>query len=471
MKRDISFRRIISEKLQIMKKALFLLFILALTEICFAQISSEKSAQIDATMAKYIKDGVPGAAILVVQDGKILHKKGYGLANLQTKAPIDSNTIFEIASVAKPFTALTIMMLAERGKLSYEDSLDKFFPQISASMKKIIVRDLLRHTSGIPDYSVLAEENSQFKKQSRAWKSTADVAEFISTLPKLDFPSGASWEYSNSNYVLLAEIAEKVSGRKFPQFVKENIFQPLEMNNSSVGVNPALSKNYAVGYAVGKQGFKPPDNPLSIDIYGDGYIYTSLADLYKFDQALYTEKLVKNSTLKQAFDFGKLNDGTKVTYGFGWGLGRYLAMPYVSHGGDGYGFYAELIRFPEQKFTVAILCNNQQLPAPFVFANKIAQIYFGDNVSAPKSKIVGKKVLQSYVGKYNLYDLIVNITFENDSVWFKSGGNKVKLLSASDTEFFVEGQPSLFIEFNKNASGITRCFNFLDQNGIQLCRQ
>ncbi|MDQ6786228.1 MAG: serine hydrolase [Acidobacteriota bacterium] len=453
-----------------MKKNLILSFII-LSQVCFAQISSEKSAQIDAAIAKYVKDDAPGMAILVVRDGKILHEKGYGLANLQTRTSIDSNTIFEIASVAKPFTAMAVMMLAECGKLSYQDSLDKFFPNASASMKKIAVRDLLYHTSGIPDYSVLAEENSQIKKQSRAWKSTEDVAEFISILPKLDFPTGARWEYSNSNYVLLAEIVEKVSGQKFPQFIKENIFQPLAMNSSSVGVNPALSKNYAVGYAAGKQGFEQPKNPLSIDIYGDGYIYTTLEDLYKFDQALYTEKLLKNSTLGQAFDFGKLSDGTKVTYGFGWGLGNYLEMPYVSHGGDGYGFYAELIRFPEQKFTVAILCNNQQLPAPFAFANKIAQIYFGDNISAPKAKIVDEKVLQSYVGKYNLYDLVVNITLEKGLLWFKNGSNKVKLLSASDTEFFVEGQPSLFIEFNKNEKGIARCFSFLDQNGIQLCKQ
>lgn len=450
----------------------FLLFVFILAEISYAQNFEDKSRQIDAIAAKYVKGNVPGMAILVIRDGKILHEKGYGSANIETKTPIDSNTIFDTASVAKPITAIAVMMLSERGKLDYEDTLDKYFSNAPAYMKKITVRSLLQHTSGIFDYYSLAEDSQKIKQQSRKWKSNADVINFLFGLPKLNFPAGTKWEYSNSNYVILAAIVEKVSGAAFPQFVRRNIFEPLEMNSSSIGMNKALTDRYAVGYQADKNGFKKAESFIPIEIYGDGYFYTALEDLYKLNQALYNEKLVKNTTLREAFENGKLTDGAKTTYGFGWGLGQYLGFRYVSHGGDGDGFFAQITRFPEQKFTVAILCNNQTLPAPFAFANKIAGIYLSDGSAVPKAVNISEKILKNYVGTYRLYDSAVRIVYEKQELFLvTSGENRVKLQAASENEFFISGQPSLFVEFNKNDAGVVRSLTFLDQNGIQFYKQ
>src|SRR5262245_43875057 len=314
-----------------------------------AKTTADNSPQVDTLMARWSQDNTPGAAIIVIRDGRVLHEKGYGLAKLTTKERISTKTVFDVGSVSKPFTAMAVMILVERGKLNYTDSLFKFFPDFQADAQRITIRQLLNHTSGIFDYEFVWGESKKLKGNEP--RTAENVVKFLSWRKQLRFQPGQRWEYSNSNYVLLAQIVGQVSGESFPQFVKKNIFQPLGMNDSFVyDKTQAINGRCATGYISQGGGFKPAVRNAENYVYVDGQIHSTIEDMAKWDQSLYTEKLVKASTLKEAFAAGQLSDGTRVNYGFGWGLGRYRGLNFVSHGGSTDGFAAQITRFAEQHF-------------------------------------------------------------------------------------------------------------------------
>lgn len=419
---------------------------------CKAQTSpaADKSAQVDALMGQLVQGDSPGAAVIVIKDGRVLHKKGYGYANLETKTPITPDTAFDLASVSKQFTAMAVMILAERGKLSFDDPLTKFFPQFADYARKITVRHLLNHTSGLPDYMQLFSREAKQGYQP----SSKEMLDLLAKQPQPRFAPGDKWEYSNSGYLMLAMIVEKASGKPFPQFVKENIFQPLGMNDSLVydHTRPAV-KNRAISYARLESGFKNIDyHPLNL-VYGDGAVNTSVEELYKWDQALYTEKLVKASTLKQAFTPGKLNNGTGTGYGFGWGVGKMLGLEHVSHGGGWVGFRTFITRYPSERFTVIVLSNYGRFN-PGDTAQKIARIYLADRLTLLVAIKVDEEILKKYVGKYNIGGQNpTEVTFENGALWATSPAKKRKLLPESETRFFAEGEEQVRVTFNKDAEG------------------
>lgn len=226
------------------------------SHIVSAKTTPDNSAQVDALMARWSQGNTPGAAIIVIQEGRVVHEKGYGLADLKTKERIKPRTAFDIASVSKQFTAMAVMMLVERGQLNYADTLSKFFPEFQSDARQITLRQLLNHTSGILDYSLVWSESKKLK--GNVPRINENVARFLARQKKLRFPPGQRWEYSNSNYVLLAQIVSKVSGELFPQFVKEHIFQPLGMNDSFVyDKSQAARGGRATGYVSQGSGFKP----------------------------------------------------------------------------------------------------------------------------------------------------------------------------------------------------------------------
>jgi len=311
---------------------------------------------------------------MVIRDGKVLHKKGYGLADVAAKTPIDEHTIFDLASVSKQFTAMAIMILAERGKLSYDDPLSKFFPELPPYAAKITVRHLLNHTSGLPDYM------GEYQKLGKpGFEPTArEVIGMLAGIREPLFAPGEKWQYSNSGYVVLAQVAEKASGVSFPAFVKTNIFVPLGMNSSVVAdeARPTIAHR-AISYrGEGSDAVNIDYTPLN-RVYGDGNVNTSIEDMYKWDQALYTDKLVTQSTIEQAFTPGTLNDGSRTTYGFGWTIGAVNGRRMVLHGGAWVGFRTFIARIPSERFTVIVLSNRASFN-PGVVGQQIAQVYLGD---------------------------------------------------------------------------------------------
>lgn len=360
-----------------MRIKLILLFIVLMLLSCSstpqASIADKnRSSQVDELFAKYNRPDSPGAAVLVVKDGEIMHSKGYGSANITTRQPIKPETKFDLASVSKQFTAMAIMILAERGQLSYDDPLTKFFPQFPKYAQRITVRHLLYHTAGLPDYIGLFYQDGEGEPSAR------DMLNLLIQQSGPEFRAGTQYEYSNSGYLVLAMIVEQVSKKTYPQFLKEYIFQPLEMSQTIVNneQKPAIS-NKAISYD--REGKKIVDvdyDPLNY-IYGDGGVHSTILDLYKWDQALYTERLVSASTLQQAFKSGQLADGSDIDYGFGWEIGKYRRQRFVKHDGSWAGFRTMIVRYPVIKFSVIVLANYGQVDVDDL-ANKITDIYFSE---------------------------------------------------------------------------------------------
>jgi len=433
--------------------------------------ATDKPAQVDALMARWSQGKTPGAAVIVIQDGRVLYEKGYGLADLQTKKPISPATLFDIASVSKQFTAMAVMILFERGKLDYSDTLSKFFPEFPPYAQQVTIRHLLNQTSGILDYTLQWGESKKLKGNTP--RTSENVVRFLARQQQLEFNPGQRWEYSNSNYVLLASIVSKVAGESFSQFVKKNIFQPLGMNDSFVyDATRSNSAAQATGYVSQGSGFMPAERNRENYVYGDGQVNSTIEDMYKWDLALYTDELVKASTLAAAFTSGTLNDGTPISYGFGWGLGKYRGLRFVAHGGDTDGFVAQITRFPEQHFTVVLLSNFEQFPPAFAISNKIAGIYLANKLTLPVSVNPTSHLLSNYAGKYSLYDLVLKVTLEDGALWLIAPNQKkLKLTPTSQDEFIIEesrGESS--VGFNRNHQGAITSLSLLDQNGIMLSR-
>ncbi|MFY9224717.1 MAG: serine hydrolase domain-containing protein [Blastocatellia bacterium] len=323
--------------------------------------------KIDKLLAKTVKENEPGLAILVAKDSRVIYRKGYGLANLENETLIKGDTIFYTASVSKQFTAMAIMMLAEAGKLSYDDPLTKFFPKFPDYAKRITVKHLLYHTSGLPDYIEV------FKDKENITDSVAVTKKAIEILAKQkepDFEAGTKHEYSNSGYLVLAGIVEQASGQSFPEFVKEKIFQPLEMKESFVVTTSRdLPEKLSRGYKLKNSNYKDVEfGKNSLDLcYGDGGILTNIQDMYKWDQALYTDKLVKVDTLKLAFSPGTLDNGEKIDYsdgwgyGFGWAIGDIVGQELITHSGSWYGWATVIARVPSKNLSVVIFANTDEI--------------------------------------------------------------------------------------------------------------
>lgn len=385
--------------------------------------SDDNVRKVDALLAPWSKGDTPGAAVIVVQNGRVLLSKGYGLANTETKTRIVPDTAFLLGSITKQFTAMCIMMLAERGKLSYDDPLSKFFPEFPDYAQHITVRNLLNHTGGFPEYDELFLNSGMIDKdwprsaktKRSAFEPTAkDALKILKQQKSLQFAPGEKWEYSNSGYVILAQIVEKASGERFRDFLRQNIFQPLGMKRSLLydETRPKVER-VATSYHLSDGVYHDIDYAPQNAVYGEDNIYTTIEDMFKWDQALYTNKLVGESTLRQAFTPGRTNDGKPTGYGFGWSLDNYLGLTRISHGGSWLGFRNFIARFPDQHFSVIVLSNLAEFPTEKI-ANEIVGVYLGSELKHPVAIQLTEKELQAYAGKYEFRPgLAITLTVEN----------------------------------------------------------
>ena len=334
-------------------------------------------ADVDALFGEYNRPGVPGASVMVIRNGEVLYKHAYGMADLEEHAAAATATNYRLASVTKQFTAMSVLILMERKRLTLDNPLTKFFPDYPAYGKQVTIRHLLTHTSGLKAYEDLipADRTSQLKD--------LDVLKYLERQSATEFPPGSQWRYSNTGYAHLALIVEKASGMRFAEFLQKNIFDRLRMAGT-VAFEDGIStvRNRAYGYSERGGSFERTDQSQTSAVLGDGGIYSSVEDLYRWDQAFYTEKLVHASTLQQAFTPAVLNDGKKTGYGFGWEVGEYQGLKTVRHGGSTIGFRTEILRIPDKKFTVIVLTNrNGGKPADI--ANRLPGIYLGSAATVP----------------------------------------------------------------------------------------
>jgi CubicO group peptidase (beta-lactamase class C family) len=338
-----------------MQKYFLLLFFIPFRSSCQdKQIDSLFSAQKDFS----------GVA-LIAENGKSIYHKAFGYREFANQTTLQKSDIFELASVTKQFTAMIIMMLKEKGKLGYDDLVEKY---LDIPYKGITIRHLLTHTSGLPDYQDIMDNHWDKTKVA----GNADCIEYLNKYapPKL-FEPGEKYTYSNTGYLLLASIAEKASGKDFIEMNRKRIFRKLKMKNTDIRTleEKKATTNFAIGhiYIKDRNQYVRADSFPSSDYTiwlgnrkGPGRISSTAADLLKWDKALYTEKLLKQSTLQEAFTPMKLNDGSLSNYGFGWMLKTdSLLGKIVYHTGDNPGYKAQIIRYVDKKKTIIVLNNNE----------------------------------------------------------------------------------------------------------------
>ncbi len=327
------------------------------SEIILTQEQKQKVAKIDSVLNFYHEQGILNGTVLVAEAGKVIYQKGFGYANMDTKEKLDPKSVFRLASVSKQFTAMCIMMLEEQSKLNYDDNFQKYIPELK--YEGVTIRHLLWHTSGMPDYLDFMSEHYSDDE----WYVNDDVIKTMAKHhPEKEFEPGERYEYSNTGYLLLASIVERVSGISFKEFLHQNIFDKIGMSSS---IFPFGKKefdemaNRVRGYNRTKDG-EYVDNDYTdfdYDVCGDGGIFSNVIDLFKWNEALYTEKLVKQETIQEAYKPYVLNDGSVGDYGFGWNLYEVDSNKVVDHSGSWIGFRTHILRDITNKHCVIILTN------------------------------------------------------------------------------------------------------------------
>jgi len=350
-----------------------------------AYTHSEATDKVDALFESWDRVDSPGAALGIFQDGRIVYARGYGTANLEYNIPITPQSVFRVGSVSKQFTAMCIALLAEQGKLSLDDDIQKFLPEMHAYIPPVTIRHLIHHTSGIRDYLVL---QALAGRSGGYFYTSPEVIELLARQRELNFKPGDKYSYSNSGYFLLAEIVGRASGMKTREFAKKYIFDPLGMTSTYFhdDINEIV-KNRASGYLpLAEGGFKI--HMTQLDMIGDGGIYTTVDDFFKWDQNFYTNKL--GNKTRALIDLittpARLNDGTAIDYAFGLSISTYKGLKLISHGGSFVGYKAHYIQFPEQKFSVVILSNLGSFE-PERIARRIADVYLADQFTESKEKV------------------------------------------------------------------------------------
>jgi CubicO group peptidase (beta-lactamase class C family) len=310
---------------------------------------------------------IPGLALTVFREGKNIKTVGYGVANLELRAPVTPETVFEIGSLTKQFTATCIMMLVEQGKVGLDDSISTYL-EVPDSWKAITVRHLLSHTSGIKTYNNLPGFEAARHLASK------EFIQKIAVYPLASAP-GDTFVYCNTGYNLLGFIIEKVSGQSYWQFLSEHIFLPLGMNSSRSRDQKAVILHRAAGYE--KQGERLINrDPELTDVFSAGAIVSTVVDLAKWHSALGSEKLLQRPHWEQMWTPFKLNSGKLSSYGFGWRVDDYKGRKNIGHSGSTSGFSASLQRFPTDGLTIIVLCNSGEQNVATTLARGIADIYF-----------------------------------------------------------------------------------------------
>jgi len=319
--------------------------------------------------AEMAKREIPGLALTIIQDGKTTKTAGYGFANLELKAPAKPETVFEIGSVTKQFTAACILLLQQEGKLSVDDKIAKYLPEVPPSWSNITIRHLLNHTSGIKSYTGL--DGFELTKH-------LTQKQFITALWKipLEFQPGDQWKYCNTGYSLLGFIVENVSGKNYWDFLGEKIIGPLGMTSTTNREPSLVVPHRADGYEKSKNGALINRDYDLTDIFSAGAIISTVGDLSKWNAALNTEEILNNASKTAMWTSGKLNNGKETEYGFGWRVGPYQGHKNIGHSGSTSGFSASLQRFPNDKVSVIVLCNSGEEGVATVLAKKIASFYF-----------------------------------------------------------------------------------------------
>jgi len=421
------------------------------------QVPSENE-RVDQLFSRWNNPTTPGASLAIVKDGTVVYKNGYGMANLEYDVLNSPSTVFHIASVSKQFTTFAILLLAEQGKLSLDDDIRKHIPEVPDFGKKITLRHLAHHTSGFRDQWALL--------QMAGWRlddviTKEHVMKLVQKQRELNFDPGTEYLYCNTGYTLLAEVVARVSGKTFAEFTKQNIFEPLKMNDSLFyDDHEMLVPNRAYSYRPFGNRYKK--SVLSYANVGATSLFTTAEDLCRWTMNFENPIVGSQKIFEQMNKRGVLNDGSEISYALGQVIGKYKGLNRIGHGGGDAGYRTYLVRFPDQHFSVVVLSNNGSFD-PATMAYKVADIYLADEIAAVQGSDQSKKdssketeqptksaetfvavdvkTLDEYTGKYELQPgVVIAVTQEDGKLFGQATGQaKTRLHATSATRFSVEG--------------------------------
>jgi D-alanyl-D-alanine carboxypeptidase len=391
------------------------------------------------------KNQIPGCAVMVRHNGKLVLSRGYGVANIEQGVHVTPQTVFQSGSIGKQFTAMAIMMLIEEQKLALEDPISKYL-DVPENWSAIRVRHLLTHTSGLGDYP----ESFSLQRDY-----TEDELLKMITAQRLAFAPGESWSYSNLGYVTLGILIHKVSGEFWGDFLQQRVFAPLGMKHTRAISEADIIPNRASGYVL-KNGTLKNQQWVSptVNNTADGSLYFTVEDVVKWDEALETRKVISRAGYDQMWTPVKLNNATTAPYGFGWRIAKTdSGHAVLEHGGAWQGFASYIVRYPEDRLTVAVLCNRAGASASYI-AKHIAGLYVPSVAPRLRTAIkLDPAILSSYSGEYRLEDrFTIKVSVAGDrfeTIWL---GEKITLLPESETDFFQEDSDRTF-RFVKDAGG------------------
>jgi CubicO group peptidase (beta-lactamase class C family) len=437
-------------------KHLFILLFVAMSCKPKAQDASVPLPNIDSIMSHYSEAGMFGGVALVAQNGKIVFSKGYGWADAQAKKPNDTSMVFQIGSVTKQFTAVAILKLQEEGKLSVNDTISKYFPQIQHA-KRITIHHLLTHTSGLYNYT--NDTIFWLHEIERPSSQRQMIARFANQ--PLDFEPGTKFSYSNSGYVLLGYIIEKASGKPYEQYLRETIFRPLGMNRS--GFDFTKAANRATGYYVGDDLSKAAIVD-STGSYAAGAIYSTVNDLYKWVQAIHNKKILTPVSWEKA------TTPFKSQYAYGLIADKLYGQQRIWHNGGIHGFVSHVDYYPETNSAVILLSNYMQSDL-MKLSNTLSAALAGKSYKLPplrKEVKLPDSTLQQYVGAYPLSpQFIVTVTLENGKLMAQATGQGAYEIYAEKPDHFFYKVVDAQVVFHRDTQGKVTAM-VLHQNGTKL---
>jgi CubicO group peptidase (beta-lactamase class C family) len=405
-----------------------------------ASITPQEAQKIDGLFDKWSKRGTPGCALEVVRDGATIYEHNYGLADVEHLVPISGSTIFHVGSVSKQFTAFAIYLLAQEGRLSLDDDIRKYLPELHDFGKPITIRHLLHHTSGLRDQWQLLTLSS--------WReddviTQEDVLNMVWRQRELNFAPGDQFMYSNTGYTLLGLIVERVSGMSLRRFTDERMFKPLGMDHTHFHEHYGdLVPNRAYSYD------RRPDGTyryvaLSYSTVGPSSLFTTVGDLVRWDENFYSGRIGGKDLLAQMQQKGRLNSGNDIDYASGLEIGRYRGLQTVYHDGGDAGYRAYFLRFPEAHFSVITLCNAGDAGRLVYHVSDVllsSRMQPVPSESEPTQVKIDPGLLDAYVGDYHLPRMVLRITREGDQLMAQALGlrEKVPIFPSSDKDFFAK---------------------------------
>ncbi len=408
------------------------------------------SEQINQFVNEKYRASDPGAAVLVAMNEKVIFRRGYGMASLNPAVSNRADMVFRIGSITKQFTSTAILQLVEQGKIELNADITKYLTGFSTSGKTITVEQLLNHTSGIKSYTSVPDVMSKDKKGKSI--SVDEMLKIIQSHPP-DFAPNDQWLYNNSGYFLLGAIIEKVSGMSYGAYVSKNLFKPVGMK-SSFADDTKLPANRAVGHQKTNASEYTVSDYVHPSIpYSAGAIFSTLDDLWKWNQAVFNYKLLKKETLERAWKPAKLNNGQLISYGYGWQLGRLGDSPVIGHGGAIDGFLTSEIYVPDHKIYVCILSNNMTV-APDEYAYQIAEIVSGIKKEVPSTISLEESVAIEYAGVYQINEKEDRIITRKENQFFsqRTGGTKFEIFPYAKDAFYFKDSSSK-LSFIRSSQG------------------